>query len=155
MKYLAIAIVLAAVGIPFALSAELVLDDGTRITIKPDQKVYITEQQLFTRGTKVEAIDIDGDVVVVPEPEPEPATCSVEYPELCAEGSVEYCTYNQEAWDGTPTFDSQEWIDRCDTNGNGEYKYCEDYTPFLNGFTFEDQNFVRYCSQNPDFNPVL
>lgn len=154
MKYLAI---VAAVVAPFALSAELVLDDGTRITIKPDEKVYITTKKLYTRGKKVDPIDIDGDVVVVPVDPVDPITaeCSVEYPELCAEGSVEYCTYNQEAWDGTPTFDSQDWLDRCDTNSNGLYKYCEDYIPFQNGFTFEDQNFVRFCSKNPDFNPVL
>lgn len=143
MKYLAI---VAAVVAPFALSAELVLDDGTRITIKPDEKVYITTKKLYTRGKKVDPIDIDGDVVVVPVDPVDPIT---------AECSVEYCTYNQEAWDGTPTFDSQDWLDRCDTNSNGLYKYCEDYIPFQNGFTFEDQNFVRFCSKNPDFNPVL
>jgi hypothetical protein len=147
MKY-AIAI-LSALSVS-AISAELVLDNGETIAIEPNEKVYITKKQLYTRGTAVEAVNIDEAVVVIP-----PAgECSLEFPDLCDVGSVEYCTYKQEAWDGTPTFESQDWLSICDTNGNSSYKYCEDYTPFLNGYTFEDQNFVRYCPTNPDFNPL-
>lgn len=156
----AIALYIAHAGT--AHSAELILNDGTRIEILEDEKVYISTRKLFSRKGNAEdgysykrAKPVAlGDVPVVePEPEPEPR-CSAENIEICQFGSTEYCTYFFDSYDGGITFDYTSAIRSCDTNGDNEYTFCGDYVPFQNGYTFRDQAFVRYCAQNPDFNPV-
>ena len=50
------------------------------------------------------------------------------------------------------TFEYVEWQRSCDTNKDGEYKFCEDYVaPTL---TFQSVWWGRGCKSDPDFTPV-
>ena len=121
---------LSALTILSASAAHLVLDNGETRLIADDEQVFIVKenQRLWFLGKTDEEPPVEEPPV---DDGPE-------------KGSREWC----EAFDTTQpySFDTQDFDRLCDTNDDGKYNYCEDYVPFQNGFTFEDQDYVRECS---------
>lgn len=150
-----------------AHSATLILNDGSRVDVRDDEQVFISTFDLYKKQgdeqsgvtyTPAEPVLLDPEVIVVP-PKPEQPTClknGAEDPSLCPIGSVAYCTHFFDNFDGTVTFESVNAYKMCDTNDDGAYNYCDDYTPYTEGFTFGDQWWNRMCNVrgNRDFNPT-
>ena len=130
---------LSALTILSASAAHLVLDNGETRLIADDEQVFIVKenQRLWFLGKKATPIDL-GKADEEPPVEEPPVDDGPE------KGSREWC----EEFDTTQpySFDTQDFDRLCDTNDDGKYNYCEDYVPFQNGFTFEDQDYVRECS---------
>jgi len=64
---------------------------------------------------------------------------------------IEYCQ-NFDTSQGL-TFEYTEWKERCDTNGDGEYKFCEDWT-YTGPISFSAIWWRRGCLDDEDFSPV-
>lgn len=152
-------------------AATLILNDNSRVQILEGEQVFISKSDLYRKQgdestgvtyTPADPVLLDPEVVVVP-PKPVEPSCllnGAENPELCALGSVQYCTHFQDREDRGEgqgfTFEYQAFLRACDTDGDNRYNYCDDYTPFTEGYTFADQWWDRLCNHlgNRDFNPT-
>ena len=99
----------------------------------------------------------NGNYVFTPvEPEVEPEKPTVEPepvpvpqdPELA---TIEYCQ-NFDTSQGL-TFDYVDWQRQCDTNGDGKYKFCEDWE-YTGPISFSSVWWYRGCLDDPDFTPA-
>ena len=148
MKYLALLLAFTAP----VFGATLTLNSGEVIEIYPDEKIYISRDSLYTLGQAASEVQRDSDTE---PPLPTPDTCSPSSISSCVVGSVKYCTFYQDKRASGISFEDQAFLRACDTNDDGEYRFCDDYKLWVNGFTFIDQTFLRNCSGNGDFNPIF
>lgn len=97
--------------------------------------------------TPVEAAD---DPVIEPPVPPvvKPPVGVPADPELAA---IEYCQ-NFDTSQGL-TFDYVAWQNQCDTNRDGEYKFCEDWV-YPGPVSFSAIWWSRGCVDDADFSPV-
>lgn len=148
-------------------------EDGTSLETESD--VYVSDERLFSASETETSVTFSVAAPVVtgveaPEPEPEFGYCDDgvtekanadgtncdEYvepePEVDPEvAKVQYCQ-NFDTSQGL-TFDYLDWKDQCDTNDDGEYKFCEDWV-YTGPITFQAVWWNRGCMNNPDFTPV-
>ena len=102
------------------------------------------ERITLSNGTQLDITVVEGE-------------CTATDVSGCEFGSVEYCTYFFDAFDGGVTFESINAKRACDTNEDGVYNYCDDYVRHADGgYTFRDQWHYRMCEVygQRDFNPI-
>ena len=92
----------------------------------------------------------DEDAPVVDDPIDDPDEEQVVYddPELQA---IQYCQ-NFDTSQGL-TFEYLDWQYQCDTNRDGEYKFCEDWQ-YPGPINFSYVWWYRGCQDDVDFSPV-
>jgi hypothetical protein len=146
-------------------ATQIILHDGTVIKVNKKKNIFVSSQDtLFVQATKngnyrfnaQRPLGSDNDPVgPVPNPSPtQPDECALDNYEGCDMGSVEYCTYFQATRDGGYTFGTTYALRSCDTNGDGNYQFCTDYTAAPE-YDTNDQFRDKYCDGDVTANPVL
>lgn len=137
--------------VPFLAQAETVInyDDGSTLTLEEGEQVYAVKGKLYQQRSYSNGKTIQFKVIppterrdYVPQPQdPYPI------------GSVAWCE-SYVPWSEGLTFDMISWQRACDTNNDGAYVFCDDYTPTSQslgfGYSQPTDNDDRYDEECTD-----
>lgn len=118
--------------VPFLAQAETVInyDDGSTYTLGDKEKIYITKGKLFSKKSYN-----NGNVYFTFQKEHTKRDYVPQPQDPYAIGTVQWCEAYV-PWSEGLTFDMISWQRACDTNNDGAYVFCDDYTPTSQQLTF-------------------